>query len=241
MRFYKSLLILKHFSPTFWISESLSYLRIYKDFLKGTGNWYFLKNQLLDPHTHADQLETMLSTLSYLPFFNLPSSTLKETNLPSISCYCGTLFWNIKISRVPNKGAIWKTDVDVEKTKDSNDRRENHFADSVVMNSLFQQNWRRIQGKYQLIDDKKQLLIIGHCDFWHVMQKLQELIKNDIIYLLLCKQFFTALHLHKPKLATEFMVDLCLILAVRNICPWIYKNSSSFSSEMCFKSVLILY
>ena len=30
--------------------------------------------------------------------------------------------------------------VDVEKTKDSSDRRENHFADSVVMNSLFQQN-----------------------------------------------------------------------------------------------------
>jgi len=43
--------------------------------------------------------------------------------------------------------------------------------------------------------------------------------KNDIIYLLLCEQFFTALHIHKPKLATEFMVDLCLILAVRNICP----------------------
>lgn len=35
--FIQSSLILNHFSPTLWISESLNSLEIYKDFLKGIG------------------------------------------------------------------------------------------------------------------------------------------------------------------------------------------------------------
>lgn len=67
-----------------------------------------------------------------------------------------------------------------------------------------------------------------------------DIIVSSVIYLLLSEQFFMVLISTQTKNSNRVNVRPYLILAIRNIHPWIYKNSL-FSLKMYFKSILILY